>query len=162
METLTKRPEKLYGATYKIRWVGPEGDVSYYVTINHIKDEKGMRLFEIFIISQDVTHAPWMAALTRMISAIFRRGGDIRFVMEELQEIHDVVGPQVIGNTQERSLLALIGKAIEKYLEDIGYEVENSPLTSGVVEAHSQQPYTLDEQPSFEQVRKLDKEGGPS
>ena len=144
MEELTKRPEKLPGATYKLRWTGIDGDTSYYVTINHIDDEKGIRPFEIFIISQDVTHAPWMAALTRMISAIFRRGGDIRFVAEELQEIYDVVGPQVVGNTQERSLLSLIGKVIARHLDDINYEQAVEDI--------------LILQPSYN----LDKEEGPS
>ena len=122
MEAPNERPDTIAVATYKLRWTEIARDTSYYVTINHIDDEKGIRPFEIFIISQDVTHAPWMAALTRMISAIFRRGGDIRFVAEELQEIYDVVGPQVVGNTQERSLLSLIGKAIAQHLYDFKYD----------------------------------------
>jgi len=121
MQDIMERPEKLEGCTYRIRWVGLVGDVSYFITINHMEVNGRLIPFELFITSRDVTHAPWMVALARTISAVLRCGGDIGFLAGELQEIYDPIGPQIVGNESVRSLIALIGKALEEHMISIGY-----------------------------------------
>ena len=73
----------LAGFTYKIKW--PGSDHALYVTINDIERDGRRRPFEIFINTQNLEHYAWTVALTRMISAVFRRGGDVSFVVEELK-----------------------------------------------------------------------------
>lgn len=121
IEDLMSRPEHLEGTTYKVRWVGLAGDVNYYITVNHVEVDGRLRPFEVFINSQDVTHAPWMVAMARTISAVFRRGGDVDFLAEELQEVYDPVGPQVTGGRKVKSLIALIGEILERHMITIGY-----------------------------------------
>ena len=77
------RPEALPGATYKINW--PESDHAIYITLNDIVQDGRRRPFEVFINSKNMDHYAWSLALTRMISAVFRRGGDVSFVVEELK-----------------------------------------------------------------------------
>ena len=89
------RPETLPGLTYKLRW--PESDHAIYITVNDIMaaDGKGRgvrRPFEVFINSKNMEHYAWTVALTRMISAVFRRGGDVTFVVEELKAVFDPRG----------------------------------------------------------------------
>ncbi len=85
------RPGELPGKTYKVRW--PESDHALYITLNDIIDDQGRRRpFEIFINSKNTEHYAWTVALTRMISAVFRRGGDVSFVVEELKAVFDPRG----------------------------------------------------------------------
>ena len=72
------RPESLPGQTYKIKW--PDGDHAMYITINDVIQDGRRRPFEIFINSKNMEHYAWTVGLTRMISAVFRRGGDVSFV----------------------------------------------------------------------------------
>ena len=78
----TKRPAKLTGSTYKLRWVDSEH--ALYITINDMEEAGQRRPFEVFISSANMEHFAWVVALTRMISAVFRRGGEVGFVAEEL------------------------------------------------------------------------------
>ena len=82
-----ERPESLQGSTYKIRW--PESDHAIYITINDIIRDGRRQPFEIFINSKNTEHYAWTVALTRMISAVFRRGGDVSFIVEELKAVFD-------------------------------------------------------------------------
>ncbi|MFQ5765432.1 MAG: LAGLIDADG family homing endonuclease, partial [Rhodospirillales bacterium] len=86
------RPEELPGKTYKIKW--PESDHAMYITINDIVRDERRRPFEIFINSKNMENFAWTVALTRMISAVFRRGGDVSFVVEELKAVFDPRGGQ--------------------------------------------------------------------
>jgi len=115
-----ERPGGLDGHTYKLRW--PESEHALYITINDIVDDSArVRPFEIFINSKDVEHFAWTVALTRMISAVFRRGGDISFVVEELKAVFDPRGGHWVGGRYVPSLLAAIGSVIEQHLESIGF-----------------------------------------
>jgi len=113
------RPEALPGATYKIRW--PEGDHAIYITINDIVQDGRRRPFEIFINSKNMEHYAWTVGLTRMISAVFRRGGDVAFVVEELKAVFDPRGGAWMGGKYVPSLLAAIGDVIERHMIDIGF-----------------------------------------
>ena len=73
----SKRPEKLDGITYKLRWRGEVEDETYYITITNIEVDGKLRPFEIFFNSQNVSNYPWMVALARMISAVFQRGENV-------------------------------------------------------------------------------------
>ena len=115
MPALTPRPENLTGATYKIKW--PESEHALYVTINDIEENGRRRPFEIFINSKNMEHYAWTLALTRMISAVFRRGGDVSFVAEELKAVFDPRGGAWLGGRYVPSLLAAIGDAIQRHLD---------------------------------------------
>jgi ribonucleoside-diphosphate reductase alpha chain len=113
------RPSDLSGHTYKVRW--PDLDHAFYITINDIEQDGRKRPFEIFINSKNMEHYAWTVALTRMISAVFRRGGDISFVVEELKAVFDPRGGQWMGGHYVPSLLAAIGEIIERHLIAIGF-----------------------------------------
>ena len=113
------RPGDLPGHTYKVRW--PDLDHAFYITINDIVESGRKRPFEIFINSKNLEHYAWTVALTRMISAVFRRGGDVSFVVEELKAVFDPRGGQWMGGRYVPSLLAAIGEVIERHLIAIGF-----------------------------------------
>ncbi|HVV34099.1 MAG TPA: adenosylcobalamin-dependent ribonucleoside-diphosphate reductase [Vitreimonas sp.] len=112
---LTARPETLIGTTYKIKW--PESEHALYVTINDLDEDGVRRPFEVFINSKNMEHYAWTLALTRMVSAVFRRGGDVRFVAEELKAVFDPRGGAWMGGRYVPSLLAAIGEVIQRHLE---------------------------------------------
>ncbi|HZT48914.1 MAG TPA: adenosylcobalamin-dependent ribonucleoside-diphosphate reductase, partial [Hyphomicrobiaceae bacterium] len=120
-----EREPVLAGYTYKLRW--PGSDHAMYITINDIEREgpagsgPRRRPFEIFINSKNLEHYAWTVALTRMISAIFRRGGDVSFVVEELKAVFDPQGGQWMGGHYVPSLLAAIGGVIEKHMIRTGF-----------------------------------------
>jgi ribonucleoside-diphosphate reductase alpha chain len=113
------RPGVLPGSTYKVRW--PESDHAIYITINDVIQDSRRRPFEVFINSKNMEHYAWTVALTRMISAVFRRGGDVSFVVEELKAVFDPRGGYWIDGEYVPSLLAAIGDVIEKHLISIGF-----------------------------------------
>jgi ribonucleoside-diphosphate reductase alpha chain len=113
------RPEELPGRTYKIKW--PGSDHAIYITINDVMQDGRRRPFEIFINSKNMEHYAWTVALTRMISAVFRRGGDVSFVVEELKAVFDPRGGQWMEGRYVPSLLAAIGGVIERHLVEIGF-----------------------------------------
>ena len=114
------RPDALPGATYKVMW--PESDHAIYITLNDLLDDTGRRRpFEVFINSKNMEHYAWTVALTRMISAVFRRGGDVSFVVEELKAVFDPRGGQWMGGRYVPSLLAAIGEVIERHMIAIGF-----------------------------------------
>jgi len=113
------RPEALPGATYKVNW--PESDHAIYITLNDIIQDGRRRPFEVFINSKNMEHYAWTVGLTRMISAVFRRGGDVSFVVEELKAVFDPRGGQWMGGRYVPSLLAAMGGVIERHMIDIGF-----------------------------------------
>jgi ribonucleoside-diphosphate reductase alpha chain len=122
-----EREPVLAGYTYKLRW--PSSDHAMYITINDIERDgppgaggtPRRRPFEIFINSKNLEHYAWTVALTRMISAIFRRGGDVSFVVEELKAVFDPQGGQWMGGRYVPSLLAAIGGVIETHMIRTGF-----------------------------------------
>lgn len=113
------REDVLPGMTYKLRW--PESDHAIYITLNDVMEDGARRPFEIFINSKNMEHYAWTVALTRMISAVFRRGGDVTFVVEELKAVFDPRGGQWMGGRYVPSLLAAIGGVIERHMIDTGF-----------------------------------------
>jgi len=113
------REAVLPGMTYKLKW--PESDHAIYITINDILVDGLRRPFEIFINSKNMEHYAWTVALTRMISAVFRRGGDVSFVVEELKAVFDPRGGQWMEGHYVPSLLAAIGGVIERHMIDTGF-----------------------------------------
>ena len=109
----------LPGFTYKLKW--PESDHAIYITLNDILESGQRRPFEIFINSKNMEHYAWTVALTRMISAVFRRGGDVSFVVEELKAVFDPRGGQWMDGHYVPSLLAAIGGIIEEHMLSIGF-----------------------------------------
>ena len=113
------RPAALPGRTYKLTW--PESDHAIYITLNDVVQDGRRRPFEIFINSKNMEHYAWTVALTRMISAVFRRGGDVAFVVEELKAVFDPRGGAWMQGRYVPSLLAAIGEVIEEHMIAIGF-----------------------------------------
>jgi hypothetical protein len=119
-----ERPEMLIGSTYKVKT--PLSEHALYVTINdiilnHGTDYELRRPFEIFINSKNMDHFQWIVALTRIISAVFRKGGDVTFLVEELRSVFDPRGGYFKkGGRYMPSLVAEIGDAIECHMRMIG------------------------------------------
>jgi ribonucleoside-diphosphate reductase alpha chain len=130
MKRPLERHEMLPGFTYKLRW--PESDHAIYITINDIEQGGRRRPFEIFINSKNMEHYAWTVALTRMISAVFRRGGDVSFVVEELKAVFDPRGGQWMEGKYVPSLLAAIGGVIERHMLDTGFLKQEARLTLGL------------------------------
>ena len=118
------RPDKLVGNTYKIKT--PVTEHALYITINDVvmfegTEQEHRRPFEIFINSKNMEHFQWIVALTRVMSAVFRKGGDITFLVEELHSVFDPNGGYFKkGGKYMPSLVAEIGDAIECHLRMIG------------------------------------------
>src|SRR6202035_3773194 len=124
MHERLERPEMLVGSTYKIKT--PISDHAMYVTINDIVLNEGTeyeqrRPFEIFINSKNLDHYQWIVALTRIISAVFRKGGDVTFLVDELKAVFDPRGGYwQPGGKFMPSIIAELGHVIEKHLQSIG------------------------------------------
>ena len=121
-DALMQRSEKLAGATYKLRW--PDSQHAMYVTINDVEQDGIRRPFEIFCNSKNLENFSWVVALTRMISAVFRRGGEVAFVAEELQQVFDPRGGQWSQGRYVPSLVAAIGDVIERHMVETGFLVK--------------------------------------
>ncbi len=113
------RPQSLEGSTYKLKW--PDSEHAIYLTINDIVIGGRRRPFEVFINSKNMEHYAWTLALTRMISAVFRRGGDVSFVVEELKAVFDPRGGAWVKGKYIPSILAAIGGVIEQHMISIGF-----------------------------------------
>jgi ribonucleoside-diphosphate reductase alpha chain len=152
------RPEALPGRTYKVKW--PESDHALYITVNDIIQDGRRRPFEVFINSKNMEHYAWTVALTRMISAVFRRGGDVAFVVEELKAVFDPRGGQWMNGRYVPSLLAAIGEVIERHMIDIGFLPASGATDAADAPPHkSQRVVGLDGDPRFRQCPKC---GAPS
>jgi hypothetical protein len=131
MHEKIERPEMLLGSTYKIKT--PLSDHALYVTINDVvlnagTEHEQRRPFEIFINSKNMEHFQWIVALTRIVSAVFRKGGDVTFLVEELRSVFDPRGGYFKkGGRYMPSLVAEIGDAIEAHMRSIGL-IEDEPL----------------------------------
>jgi len=118
------RPEMLRGSTYKVKT--PVDDHAMYVTINDIvlnigTEHESQRPFEIFVNSKNLDHYQWIVALTRIMSAVFRKGGDVTFVVDELKAVFDPRGGYwKPGGKYMPSIIAELGHIVEKHLQYIG------------------------------------------
>ena len=130
-EPPTDRPDTLPAVVYKLKW--PGGDHAIYVTVTDILDPVSgqRRPFEVFINSKNMEHFAWTVALTRMISAVFRRPHDSRFVVEELKAVFDPKGGAWMNGKYVPSILAAIGGVIEQHMRAIGYM---EPAKGGTVQ----------------------------
>jgi len=151
MHEKLERPEVLVGSTYKVKT--PISDHAMYVTINDIILNEGTehekrRPFEIFINSKNLDHYQWIVALTRIISAVFRKGGDVAFLVDELKAVFDPRGGYwQPGGKFMPSIIAELGYIVEKHLQTIGM------LRNATLDEHQQR--LLDEKRAeFEESRK--------
>ncbi|UCB53790.1 MAG: NrdJb [Thiotrichales bacterium] len=124
MHEKLERPEMLLGSTYKVKT--PQSEHALYITINDVVLNPGTehemrRPYEIFINSKNMDHFQWIVALTRIISAVFRKGGDVTFLVDELRSVFDPRGGYFKkGGKYKPSLVAEIGDAIECHMKMIG------------------------------------------
>jgi hypothetical protein len=130
MHEKLERPETLQGSTYKVKT--PVQDHAMYVTINDIllnagTEHEQRRPFEIFINSKNLDHYQWIVALTRLMSAVFRKGGDVTFMVDELKAVFDPRGGYwQPGGKFMPSIIAELGHIIEKHLKWIGLLPEDA------------------------------------
>lgn len=125
MHEALQRPEMLIGSTYKLKTPEHVSEHALYITINDIVLNQGTehelrRPFEIFVNSKSMDHFQWIVALTRIISAVFRKGGDVTFLVEELRSVFDPRGGYWNKGKYMPSLIAEIGDVIERHLVFIG------------------------------------------
>ena len=131
MHEKLERPEVLIGSTYKVKT--PVSDHAMYVTINDIVLNEGTKFekrrpFEIFINSKNLDHYQWIVALTRIISAVFRKGGDVAFLVDELKAVFDPRGGYwQPGGKFMPSIIAELGHIVEKHLHTIGMLADAAP-----------------------------------
>jgi hypothetical protein len=131
-----QRPERLVGSTYKVKT--PMSEHALYITVNDVILNEGTehetrRPFEVFINSKNMEHFQWVVALTRLISAVFRKGGDATFLVEELKAVFDPRGGYFKkGGVFMPSIVAEIGYAIEDHMKHIG-------LIDSKLDRHQQQ-----------------------
>ena len=151
MHEKLERPEVLVGSTYKVKT--PVSDHAMYVTINDIILNEGTehekrRPFEIFINSKNLDHYQWIVALTRIISAVFRKGGDVTFLVDELKAVFDPRGGYwQPGGKFMPSIIAELGYIVEKHLITIG-------LLSPVELDEGQKQLIAEKRQEFEQSSK--------
>ena len=132
MHEAIERPSNLNGSTYKIKT--PMSDHALYITINDFVFEDGKRLpFEIFVNSKAMDNFQWVVALTRVISAVFRKGGDCTFLIEELKSVFDPKGGYFKQGKWMPSLVAEIGEVIEDHLIEIGVHQKDETLKEAAV-----------------------------
>ncbi|MEM6985601.1 MAG: NrdJb [Pseudomonadota bacterium] len=125
MHEALDRPEVLLGSTYKLRTPAHVSEHSMFITINDIVLNPGTehelrRPFEVFVNSKSMEHFQWIVALTRIMSAVFRKGGDVTFLVEELRSVFDPKGGYWNKGKYMPSLVAEIGDVIEQHLISIG------------------------------------------
>lgn len=125
-----KRPEVLQGMTYKLKW----SNSNTYMTVNNYEENGKLIPFEIFINTKEMTNFQWSVALTRMISAIFRRGGDISFVTSELKSVFDPNGGAFTMGRYVPSFIALLGITLENHLKMINYHEKNLPPINVIID----------------------------
>lgn len=129
MHEKIERPEMLLGSTYKIKT--PQSEHALYITINDVilnqsTEHEMRRPYEIFINSKNMDHFQWIVALTRIISAVFRKGGDVTFLVDELRSVFDPRGGYFKkGGKYKPSLVGEIGDAIECHMKMIGMIEDN-------------------------------------
>lgn len=125
MHEKLERPNKLIGSTYKLKTPDHVSEHAMYITINDIVLNEGTenelrRPFEVFINSKNLEHYQWIVALTLIMSAVFRKGGDITFLVDELRSVFDPRGGYWNKGKYMPSIIAEIGEVIERHLIDIG------------------------------------------
>jgi len=131
MHEKLERPDMLRGSTYKVKT--PVSDHAMYVTINDVVLNEGtehetQRPFEIFINSKNLDHYQWIVALTRIMSAVFRKGGDVTFLVDELKAVFDPRGGYwQPGGMFMPSIIAELGHIVEKHLRFIGMLGDDGP-----------------------------------
>ena len=131
------RPDKITGSTYKVKT--PVTEHALYITINDVimnegTDQEHRRPFEIFVNSKNMEHFQWIVGLTRVMSAVFRKGGDLTFIIEELESVFDPNGGYYKkGGKYVPSLVAELGQVLEEHLKNIGMLKVTEP------EEHQQQ-----------------------
>jgi hypothetical protein len=158
MHEKVERPEMLVGATYKIKT--PQSQHALYVTINDIVFNHGTeheirQPFEIFINSKNMDHFQWVVALTRVISAVFRKGGDVTFLVEEMKAVFDPQGGYFKpGGRFMPSIVAEIGVALESHMKMIGLikEERMSEAHREMLQAKRAEYDTLKSQPCSEEA----------
>jgi len=126
-----ERPEELSGRTYKLKT--PLSESALYITINNCEVNGQLLPFEVFINSKDMSHFQWVIALTRVMSAVFRKGGEINFLIDELKSVHDPRGGSFSKGKYTPSLVSAIGSILETHLTSLGLYAKDDSLQNMAV-----------------------------
>ena len=133
-EAAPERPYAVRGVTYKLKPPEHIFPHAIYLTINDVEMDGRLRPFEVFINSKDMANFQWVVAVTRLLSAIFRKGGDVAFVCEEMTSIFDPKGGWWEGGKYKHSLIAAIGEVLRGHLEEIGVAETPAPAAEALGE----------------------------
>lgn len=131
VKPLRQRPEKLNGSTYKVKT--PLSEHAMYITLNDVIIDGQRRPFEIFINCKDMKSYPWIVALTRLMSAVFRNGGDVTFLIDELKFVFDPNGGYFSKGKYVPSVISEIGDVIEQHLIECGLFKRDDSLKQSAV-----------------------------
>ena len=134
-----KRPDKLFGATYKLKVPDHVSPHAMYVTINNYVLNEGtssetIRPFEIFINSKSTSDHQWIVTITRVLSAVFRKGGDVMFILDEFKSVYDPSGGYFNKGKFQNSIICELGDIIEEHFKSIGlYSSDENEVGGEVV-----------------------------
>ncbi len=131
VKPLRQRPEKLNGSTYKVKT--PLSEHAMYITLNDVVVDGQRRPFEIFINCKDMKSYPWIVALTRLMSAVFRNGGDVTFLIDELKFVFDPNGGYFSKGKYVPSVISEIGDVIEQHLIECGLFQRDDSLKQAAI-----------------------------
>ena len=131
VKPLRQRPEKLNGSTYKVKT--PLSEHAMYITLNDVVIDGQRRPFEIFINCKDMKSYPWIVALTRLMSAVFRNGGDVTFLIDELKFVFDPNGGYFSKGKYVPSVISEIGDVIEQHLIECGLFQRDDSLKQSAI-----------------------------
>jgi hypothetical protein len=131
VKPLRQRPEKLNGSTYKVKT--PLSEHAMYITLNDVVIDGQRRPFEIFINCKDMKSYPWIVALTRLMSAVFRNGGDVTFLIDELKFVFDPNGGYFSKGKYVPSVISEIGDVIEQHLIECGLFQRDESLKQAAI-----------------------------
>jgi hypothetical protein len=141
----TQRPDELNGRTYKLKT--PLSESALYVTINNYEVNGQLRPFEVFINSKDMSHFQWVIALTRVMSAVFRKGGEVNFLIDELKSVHDPKGGYFDKGRYVTSLVSAIGDVVETHLTSLGLYVKDTSMQQVALEMVTEKMSKLKDAP---------------
>jgi len=152
-----QRPDVLSGSTYKVR--SPHSLHAFYVTVNHHEVNGKLYPFEVFVNSKDMSSYQWIVALTRVLSAVFRKGGELQFLIEELKSVFDPAGGHFEKGKYVPSLIASIGGVIESHLRTIEFIPHSEPMTVAVEKSDHSALKNCSQCPSCSEFAVVVKEG---
>jgi len=113
-DNVRPRPDIVPGNTHKVKW--PTTGDNIYITVTNVDGEP----LELFIKHQDSSIGEWTDALSRMVTGVMRRGGDLRFIVDQLSKVGSTSGGAFVDGVYRPSVVAAIAGVVEKEFKSLG------------------------------------------